>query len=259
LRVVFAAVVVCAVMLVVGASAGTRQTGTLVVRLVTDPSPPGVTWTYSGVGTPFELGAGTGELSRSLPSGSYQLSEAPTQSGQPVTLTALVCSDPNRNTQTNITAASVTVGLDDGETVICTFTHRALGRRSAAASLALARTYAPVLRLNSGESYQPLRIDDYLSVSSLHSGSPPHGTLLQPHPTLFTLPTTLGRSYLDVNGGEPNSNPSAYPQLEQKLRTAHPRPTVYWHISRQPAAGRTAIEYWLLYLYNDFYDKHEAD
>ena len=227
------------------------------MRLVTDPAPPGVGWTYSGLDVPFELGVTASERSITLTPGTYQVAERPTQAGQPSTLTALSCTDADGNTRVRIATASVVVGLEEGETVVCTFRHRALGRRSAAA--ALARAYAPLLRLSSGEPYRPLRIEDYLAGSSLRGGSPPRGTLLQPHPTLFSLPTASGRSYLDVAGGEPYSRPSPYPGLEQKLRSTRPRPTVYWHLVRDPGSGRVAIEYWLLYLYDDFSDKHEAD
>jgi hypothetical protein len=174
-------------------------------------------------------------------------------------LTALACTDPSGDTITNLATASVSVDLADGETVTCTFSHRALGRRSAAATLALARAYAPVLRLSSGEPYTPLRLEDYLSASSLHSGTPPRGPFLQQRPSLFSLPSTPGRSYLDLAGADPNLDSSGYPQIEQRLESARPRPTVYWHLARQPSTGRVAIEYWLLYLYNDFYDQHEAD
>jgi hypothetical protein len=251
--------VVTAVALAAGASAGVQQSGTLVVRLVTDPAPPGASWTYSGAGAAFKLGKNGTEQRISLSPGTYPLREMPAQSGQANTLTALACRDPNGNTTTSVATATATVGLEDGETVTCTFTHRALGPRSAAAAVALAGQYAPVLRLSSGEAYQPLRIEDYLSVTSLHGGSPPRGPLLQTNPTLFSLPTTPGSSYLDVGGAQPNVSPSAYPQIERKLLAAHPRATVYWHITRQPSTGRVAIEYWVLYLYNDFYDKHEAD
>jgi hypothetical protein len=47
--------------------------------------------------------------------------------------------------------------------------------------------------------------------------------------------------------------------MEQQLAAVRPRPSVYFHLAYQPAAGRVAIEYWFLYLYNDFYDEHEAD
>jgi hypothetical protein len=231
--------------------------GTLVVRLVTDPTPAGVAWSYSGAGTSFQLGRTATRRTLSLAPGTYDLGESPAN-GQASALTALACSDPSRDTTTDVKAASATVDLGDGETVTCTFTHRALGPRSAAATLALARTYAPVLRLSAGEVYQPLRLEDYLSSASLHGGSPPRGPLLQPKPTLFSLPTTPGPSYLDLAGAEPNANPLAYRTIQQR-EEAHPRPTVYWHVARQPRTGRIAIEYWFLYLYNDFYDRHEAD
>jgi hypothetical protein len=83
--------------------------------------------------------------------------------------------------------------------------------------------------------------------------------LVQTHPTPFSLPTLPGRFYVDVKGAEPNSHASRYPGIEQRLRAAHPRAAAYFHIVRQPATGRVAIEYWFQYLYNDFYDKHEAD
>jgi hypothetical protein len=241
------------------APAGSRQTGTLVVRLATDPSPPGVSWRYSGAGPAFPLGEGGSERTLTLPPGTYPLREAPSQPGQVSALTALTCRDPSGDTTTDVKDATATVVLADGETVTCTFAHRALGARSAAASLALARTYAPVLRLSSGEPYRPIRIEDYLSVGSLHGGIPPHGPLLQPRPRLFSLPTMPGSSYLDVAGAEPTTQGSPYAPIEQRLAAAHPRATVYWHIARQPSAGRVAVEYWFLYLYNDFYDRHEAD
>jgi hypothetical protein len=245
--------------LAVGASAAVQQTGTLIVRLVTDPAPAGAAWKYSGAGSVFKLGRTATQHTVALPAGTYQLHEAGGRAGQPHTLTALVCTDPTGDTTTSIGQASASVALQDGETVTCAFTHRALGALPSAANLALARKYAPVLRLSTAEAYHPLRLEDYLSVSTLHSGVPPHGSLLQAHPTLFSLPTAVGSSYLDVNAAEPNSHASRYPAIEQRLRASRPRATVYFHIARQPAKGRTAIEYWFLYLYNDFYDKHEAD
>ena len=243
----------------VGAPAAGQQTGTLVVRLVTDPAPPGATWRYSGAGSAFKLGRAATEHTVALQPGTYQLRETGGRVGQPRTLTALVCVDPSGDTTSSLAGASASVALQDGETVTCTFTHRALGALPSAATLALARRYAPVLRLSAGEPYRPLRLDDYLSVSTLHSGTSPHGTLIQTHPTLFSLPAAAGSSYLDVSGAAPNSHASRYPGIEQRLRATRPRATAYFHIVRQPAKGRVAIEYWFMYLYNDFYDRHEAD
>ncbi len=151
------------------------------------------------------------------------------------------------------------IALGDGETVTCTFTHRALGPPSSAGALQLARRYAPTLRFATNEHYRPLRLDDYLVHSVLRAGSPPGGTITQPKPTLFSLPSTPAASYLDVRGAQPNANAALYPSIEQQLESTTPRPTVYWHVVRQATTGRVAIEYWFMYLYNDFFDKHEAD
>ena len=141
----------------------------------------------------------------------------------------------------------------------CTFTHRALGPRPSADAVRLARRYAPTLRFASGERYRPLRLEDYLTRSVLRAGSPPQGTISRLQPTLFSLPVTAAASYLDVRGAQPNANAALYLSIEQQLEGSRARPTIYWHLANQPATGRIAIEYWFFYLYNDFYDKHEAD
>jgi hypothetical protein len=234
--------------------------GSIVVRLLTDPTPAGVAWSYSGVGQGFQLRAsGTTKTISGLTDGTYRLVEAGAAAGQPETLTSITCVDPSGDTAVNAASATATVALSSGETVTCTFTHRALGPRPAASAVQLAAKYAPVLRLASGERYRPLRLEDYLSKTVLRTGSPPHGTLAQTQPTLFSLPVTTAPTYLDIHGADPNAHPANYSTIEQQLQAARPRPTVYFHLAYQPAKGRVAIEYWLLYLYNDFYDQHEAD
>jgi hypothetical protein len=151
------------------------------------------------------------------------------------------------------------INVSSGETVTCTFVHRALGPRPAAAATRLAAQYAPQLRLAAGERYRPLRLEDYLSDAVLRTGSPPHGVLTQSQRTLFTLPVTTTATYLDVRDAEPYLHAGRYPGLEHALELARPRPTIYFHLAYQPAEQRVAIEYWFLYLYNDFYGKHEAD
>ena len=243
-----------------GAGAAGRQTGSVVVRLVTDPSPPGVSWSYSGLGGPFRLGIGsTQRIVSGVQAGTYRLVEAAVDPGMPRTLTAIACSDPSHDTTVDRGASTAGIALGDGETVTCTFTHRALGPRPGADALRLARRFAPMLRLAINEHYRPLRLEDYLAHSVLRAGSPPGGTVTQPKPTLFSLPTTPAASYLDVRGAQPNANAALYPSIEQQVESTTPRPTVYWHVVRQTSTGRVAIEYWFLYLYNDFFDKHEAD
>ena len=253
----FAAALAVAFAALVG-SARAAGTGTLVVRLVTDPSPPGVTWTYAGAGPAFRLGTGsTAQRTVSLPAGTYHLAETPTGGGA-ASLTALTCTDPTRDTHVSLATATVDATLAAGETVTCTFTHRALGPQPAASALALAEQFAPTLRLSAAEHYRPIVMQDYVARTTLRTGSPPVGRIVQQHPTLFSLPVGSGASYLDVRGPEPYLHASQYRTIEQALEQAR-RPTVYWRISHQPSTGRLAVEYWFLYLYNDFADRHEAD
>lgn len=240
-------------------AAGAAGGGSIVVRLQTDPAPAGVAWSYSGGGQAFQLRAsGSSRTISGLADGTYKLVEA-TAAGQAKTLTSLSCTDPSGRTTVDLSAATATITLSSGETITCTFTHRALGPGPAVSAVQLAKKYAPVLRLVSRERYHPLRLEDYLTKTVLRSGSPPHGTIAQTKPTLFSLPDTSASTYLDIQGAQANSHASRYPVIEQKLRLAQPRPTVYFHLAYRPGQGRVAIEYWLLYLYNDFYDQHEAD
>jgi len=236
------------------------ETGTLVIRLVTDPAPPGVSWSYGGAGASFQLGLAASQRSiTNLAAGPYRIAERSTDPNRPSTLTAVTCSDPSSDSKGDLATASATVSLAAGETVTCTFTHRALGPRSAASAAALARQFAPTLRLSLAEHYKPLAMREYVARSVLRTGLPPHGASAQPHPTLFSLPTTPTATYLDVGGAEPYLHASQYRTIEHQLEQASPRPTVYWRLAHQPSTGRIAIEYWFLYLYNDFVDRHEAD
>ncbi|MGZ6639014.1 MAG: hypothetical protein ACXVII_39980 [Solirubrobacteraceae bacterium] len=244
----------------VSAAGAVGGTGSIIVRLSTDPTPPGVAWSYSGAGPVFQLHAsGSTKTISGLADGTYRLAEAGAATGQPKTLTSLTCADPSGGTTVDTASATATIALTAGETVTCTFAHRALGPRPAASAVQLAAKYAPVLRLAVGERYRPLRLEDYLTTTVLRGGSPPHGTLSQSQPTLFSLPVASAPTYLDVRGADPDLHAARYPTIEQQLELARPRPTVYFHLAYQPGAGRVALEYWLLYLYNDFYDQHEAD
>lgn len=242
-----------------GAALATAETGTVVVRLAADPLPAGIDWSFTGVGPRFSLGSVASERRLEVEAGTYTLVEAGTRPGQPKTLTRLSCVDPTDNVKVDLAAASAAVDVGAGETVTCTFTHRALGPRPGSATVALARLYAPIFRLSSSEAYRPLRIEDYLGTTSLRSGSPPRGTLKEQLPTAFTLPLAAAKTYLDVRGAEPVRGSTAYPEIERRVEEATRRATVYWHVRREPSSDRVAIEFWLLYLYNAFYDRHEAD
>jgi hypothetical protein len=240
------------------AAAGTG-TGSIVVRLVTDPVRPGVDWSYAGVGNDFQLGTvGKVKTISGLDDQTYTLVEQ-AATGQPRTLTSLTCADPSGGTTVDVASGTASIDLSSGETITCTFAHRALGPRAAAAALGLAKQYAPVLRYATGEQYRPIRLEEYLRKTVLRTGTPPRGVLGQSQPTLYSLPVTPAQTYLDVSGAEPNANAARYPGIEQTIESARPRPTVYWHLARQPSSGRIALEYWFFYLYNNFYAKHESD
>ena len=248
-----------AVALAFAASAAGAGTGSIVVRLVTDPARPGVDWSYAGVGDVFQLGAaGKVKIVSGLDDATYRLVEK-AASGQPRTLTSLACADPSGGTTVDVASGTASIGLSSGETITCTFAHRALGPTAAAAALKLAKQYAPVLRYATGEQYRPMRLEDYLRKTVLRTGTPPRGILEQSQPTLYSLPVTPAQTYLDVSGAEPYANAARYPGIEQTIESARATPTVYWHLVRQPSSGRIALEYWFFYLYNNFYAKHESD
>jgi len=240
-----------------GAAAGS---GSVVVRLVTDPARPGVNWSYTGVGgAALQLGtAGKVKTVSGLDDGTYRLVEKPAP-GQPQTLISIACIDPSGGTTVDTASATASIDLSSGETITCTYVHRALGAHAAAAALKLATQYAPVLRYATGEQYRPIQLEDYLRNAVLRTGAPPRGVLAQSQPTLFSLPVTPAPTYLDVRGAEPNANAARYPTIEQTIESARARPTVYWHLARQPSSGRIALEYWFFYLYNNFYANHESD
>ncbi|MGZ4423032.1 MAG: hypothetical protein ACXVWO_17135, partial [Gaiellaceae bacterium] len=53
------------------AGAAEGGVGAIVVRLVTDPTPPGVAWSYSGLGHVFQLHAAGTKTISSLADGTY--------------------------------------------------------------------------------------------------------------------------------------------------------------------------------------------
>jgi hypothetical protein len=254
-----AAALVAPAVVVPAGGARAADDGMVVVRLETDPAPAGTSWKYSGPSSSYELGDTTQDHTETVAPGAYTVVEQPEQPGAPSTLTAVSCTDPSRDSRGSVATATARIAVAAGETVTCVFVHRALGPRPGAASVTLARRYAPELRLTAGEPYRPLALPDYVRAAALRTGVPPHGVVAQPRPTLFTLPTALGASYLDVRGAEPYWHAATYRAIESRLEAASAEPTVYWHLARQPSTGRIALEYWFLYLYNDFTDRHEAD
>jgi hypothetical protein len=253
-----AAILAAVTAALVAAPARGDVTGTIVVRLLVDPAPAGVSWSYTGAGTSFSLGLGITKHSiGAVPAGTYTIAERSPDPNRPQTLTGITCTDPSGGSKGSVANATASIHLAAGETVTCVFTHRAFGPKPTTDAQSIAEQFAPTLRLSKAERYRPIAAQDFLARAVLKAGAAPHGTTLQGRPTLFTLPAMLGPSYLDILGAEA-SQVAAYRTIEQQLEAAR-RPTVYWRIARQPSTGRIAIEYWFLYLYNDFVDRHEGD
>jgi hypothetical protein len=228
-------------------------------RRFTLRSAPGVNQTR------FELDPGTHQL-REFPHRFWPVSE-------------IDCSDPDNGSQLDVEQGSATVDVDAGEQFTCTFTSLPSIAAPHREDLVLARRYAPVLKLagktalsRRGEEFEPIAISQYLSVSVLRRGPPAVGSfnpIVDGEPAFFTLPeeTTSACAsrtcdyLLDVvcpDGCEPAQR-GPYVNVQRQLTLFYGfRPTVYWSLTRG-SRDSAAIQYWFLYLYNDWANRHEAD
>jgi hypothetical protein len=134
--------------------------------------------------------------------------------------------------------------------------------------LALEKRFAPVVALDSKELFLPIRIESYLSATSLDERRGKILKVLQPEPKLASLPTTDVDCFiasrcmyqLDVRGAEPpGSRPAIYGAIEEKLVEAGARGTVYANVLQYTNTGDYSVQYWFLYLFNDGANKHESD
>jgi hypothetical protein len=75
------------------------------------------------------------------------------------------------------------------------------------------------------------------------------------------VPAGACQYFLDIRGAEPGRRGAApYVALQRDAFDGNPVvPSVYWHVKHYPATGETALQYWFLYLFNDFLDQHESD
>src|SRR4051812_4137277 len=132
----------------VAAPARGDVTGAIVVRLLVDPTPAGVTWSYTGAGTSFLLGRGITKHSiDSVAAGAYRISERSPDPNRPSTLTGITCTDPSGGSKGTIATATAFIQLAAGETVTCVFTHRAFGPKPTTDAQSIAEQFAPTLRL----------------------------------------------------------------------------------------------------------------
>jgi hypothetical protein len=136
----------------------------------------------------------------------------------------------------------------------------ALGDVSAEATLA--DRYAPVVRIvaqeepcGAGEPYVPVDVDAVLGNDQVALRGPwQESNLVQVAPTASDLAVGLPNYHLDFPGNalQPGCT------YEDWQRSFEPVvPTTYAHIRYE--AGKTALQYWFFYIYNDFNNKHEGD
>ncbi len=132
----------------------------------------------------------------------------------------------------------------------------------------LARRYAPVLYFHPDEIFRPQPVDVIVKQARLRRS---HRLWFDSNVLLTLDPLDLfhlegDRShFLDVwygrEGGSAYTNYSAHRAFyEAALSPAvgGPPVTVYAHVARD-GAGRVTLQYWVLYFYNDWFNKHEGD
>lgn len=133
---------------------------------------------------------------------------------------------------------------------------------------ALARRFAPILRLDRRELLVPISVESYLSASDLVERQGRTRTVVKPSPS----PGDLDRDddcltdepactfNLDVRGANPPfSRPAAYERIQNKLLAAGAPRVVYAHVTQYDDGGDYAVQYWFLYVYNYRLNDHESD
>ena len=137
----------------------------------------------------------------------------------------------------------------------------ALGDVSSEATLA--DRYAPVVRLvaqqepcGGGEPYSPTDVDMVLGNDQVALRGPWEGSnLVKVAPTAADLAAGLRNYHLDFPGDA--LQPGCTYEDWQRGFGASATPTTYARIRSE--SGRTALQYWFFYIYNDFNNKHEGD
>ena len=133
-----------------------------------------------------------------------------------------------------------------------------------AAEVALAREYAPVLRLTERAAacgaevpYHPVDVDDLMGNDEVALRGPWNTTdLVGVAPTARTLAGGLFDYHLDFPGDALRPG-CTYVDWGERLAS---RPTAYAHVVREAGVpGRLALQYWFFYVFNDWNNTHEGD
>lgn len=142
----------------------------------------------------------------------------------------------------------------------------ATARASAGEEQALAKRYAPVVRLveqqeecGPGEPYQPLDTDALFGQPTVALRGPWNGSdLVKIGPSARDLTGALYDYHLDFPG-DALSPGCGYERWARRISEGY-RPKVYAHVATDPAhPGQIALQYWFFYVYNDWNNLHEGD
>jgi hypothetical protein len=133
-----------------------------------------------------------------------------------------------------------------------------------AAEVALAREYAPVVRLTERAAacgvdipYHPVAVDDLMGNDEVALQGPWGGeSLVGVAPSAQRLSRGLFDYHLDFPGDALRPG-CTYVEWSRRLASA---PTAYAHVATEPGVpGRLALQYWFFYVFNDWNNTHEGD
>jgi hypothetical protein len=131
---------------------------------------------------------------------------------------------------------------------------------------AIAARFAPVLRQHSTERFLPIDRGAYVSASVLETAVKGGATqILKRFLGVTDLPESLSgcpiagcRFFLDIPGLSESSPVRKYVAVQARI-LRNRTPAVYWNVTRYKETGDLAVQYWFLYLFNNFLNRHESD
>ena len=144
-------------------------------------------------------------------------------------------------------------------------THHAtrITQHTQATDAELATTYAPALYFHENERYRPQPIEVMLDRARLRQTIAGVEATIKDTVIAGDLADAPPDSYVDLwygqdyTSGYLNYTAHGYIYDRDGLRDNYPI-TIYSRVDHAPD-GRIAIQYWLFYYYNDWYNKHEGD
>lgn len=130
---------------------------------------------------------------------------------------------------------------------------------------ALAERFAPILRQHSTERFLPIDRGRFVSATVLKYRVGKRIGVVRAAPILARLPESLDGCplprctfFLDIPKVRESSKVSRYVAVQKRI-LGNAAPTVYWHILQYDDSEDITVQYWFLYLFNNFENQHEAD